>query len=180
MPLLIALLALPLIEIAGFVLVGGWLGLWATLGLVLLSAIAGVVVFQIAGRSMAARVSQAIDRQAPPMAELFHGFCLVAAAILLIIPGFFTDLAALLLLLPPLRNVLGLVLWRFAAARRRPDIRRSTVIDGEFEDITPAANRSATRPPNSAPSANPHDPPANRPLIQPNRPPNPSSPWRKD
>jgi len=180
MPLLIALLALPLIEIAGFVLVGGWLGLWPTLGLVLLSAIAGAAVFQFAGRSMAARIGQAMEREAPPMAELFHGFCFVAAAILLIIPGFFTDLAALLLLLPPLRNALGLLLWRFAAARRRPDIRRGTVIDGEFEDITPSANRSANRPPNSAPGANPHDKTAGRPLIVPNRPPNPSSPWRKD
>ena len=171
MPLMIALLALPLIEIAGFILVGNWLGLWATLGLVLLAGVAGVAVFQFAGRAMAQRVSQAIERKAPPGAELFHGFCLVAAAILLIIPGFFTDIVALLLLFPPVRAVLGLYLWRFAAARRHPGGRRDPVIDGEFEDVTPAPTKTTGRT----------ELPARRaPTIDADLPPNPSSPWRKD
>ena len=167
MPLLLALLALPLIEIAGFVLVGGWLGLWPTLGLVLLSGVAGVAVFQMAGRTMAQRVSRAIEQKAPPMADLFHGFCLVAAAILLIIPGFFTDLLALLLLFPPFRTVLGLYLWRFAAQRRRAGARPDAVIDGEFEDVTPKPAMAEL--------------PARRGLApDANLPPNPGSPWRKE
>ncbi len=171
MPLLIAILAVPLIEIAGFILVGGWLGVWPTLGLVMLSGVAGVAVFQMAGRAMALRVSQAMEQRAPPMADLFHGFCLVAAAILLIIPGFFTDLVALLLLFPPARAVLGLYLWRFAATRRSRGPRPSNVIDGDFEDVTP---KPAPKPAKT-------DQPARRtPIVDQNLPPNPSSPWRKD
>lgn len=175
MPLLILVLAMPLIEIAGFILVGGWIGVWPTLGLVLLAGVAGVAVFQMAGRAMALRVNEAMQRRGPPMAELFHGFCLVAAAILLIIPGFFTDVLALLLLFPPARAIIGLVLWRFAATRRgrrAPGKRPATVIDGDFEDVTPG------RPPDTPGKP---DLPARRiPTTDPGSPPNPASPWRKE
>lgn len=175
MPLLILILAIPLIEIAGFILVGNWLGVWPTLGLVMLAGVAGVAVFQMAGRAMALRVNEAMQRRGPPMAELFHGFCLVAAAILLIIPGFFTDLLALLLLFPPARAVIGVALWRFASTRRGrrpPGTRRDTVIDGDFEDVTPHSPTSATGK---------SDTPARRlPVADPGTPPNPTSPWRKE
>ena len=79
----------------------------------------------------------------PPVYEVFNGFCLAAAAILLIIPGFLTDIVALALLLPWVRRWLfdwlvsrsgGSEFW---INGRRVSLRsRSQTINGDFTDLT--------------------------------------------
>ncbi len=109
MPLLLIFLLLvgiPVIEIALFIEVGGWLGVWPTIGLVVLTALAGSVLLRLQGLAVLARVQASVDAGRLPLSELFDGLCLLVAGIVLLTPGFFTDAIGLLLFLPGLRTLL--------------------------------------------------------------------------
>ncbi|ESY16036.1 FxsA family protein [Mesorhizobium sp. LNJC394B00] len=99
------LLALPLLEIVGFVIVGREVGALATVGLVLASGIAGVLLLRHQGFGVMARVRAEMAGGGDPSRQLAHGAMIVVAAILLIIPGFITDIIGLLLFLPPVRDL---------------------------------------------------------------------------
>ncbi|MFC3206679.1 FxsA family protein [Aquamicrobium soli] len=103
-PLPLLLLALPLLEIAGFVIVGRQIGALATVGLVLASSVAGSLLLRRQGFGVMRRVQAELDAGHDPSRQLAHGAMIVLAALLLIIPGFITDIAALLLLLAPVRD----------------------------------------------------------------------------
>ncbi|MEN8196086.1 MAG: FxsA family protein [Pseudomonadota bacterium] len=148
MPLLIlfAFIAVPIIEIALFIELGGWLGLWPTLALVILTAVVGTALIRVQGLAVMERARVAMDRGEPPVGELFHGACLLVAGALLLTPGFLTDTLGLALLVPPIRVFIGNTLWRALAARAEPGHPDGAatppppgpgVIDGEFEDVTP-------------------------------------------
>ena len=106
-------LALPLLEIAGFVVVGRQVGALATVGLVLASSIAGALLLRHPGFSVMTRIRAEMDAGRDPSRQLAHGAMIVLAAILLIIPGFITDIIGLLLLLPPVRDLA----WRALKGR---------------------------------------------------------------
>ncbi|WP_352626710.1 FxsA family protein [Mesorhizobium sp. M0187] len=99
------LLALPLLEIVGFVIVGREVGALATVGLVLASGIAGVLLLRHQGFGVMARVRAEMAGGGDPSRQLAHGAMIVVAAVLLIIPGFITDIIGLLLFLPPVRDL---------------------------------------------------------------------------
>ncbi|SDA51259.1 FxsA family protein [Mesorhizobium qingshengii] len=99
------LLALPLLEIAGFVVVGREIGALATVGLVLASGIAGTMLLRHQGLSVMTRIRAEMDAGRDPSRQLAHGAMIVVASILLIIPGFITDIIGLLLFLPPVRDL---------------------------------------------------------------------------
>jgi len=132
-PLLIALLALPMIEIALFILVGGWIGLWPTLALVVLAAIVGGMVLRRPGLMR-------VPLRPVPGGNLLSGVMPVAeeaarllAGVLLIVPGFLSDAVAIVLLIPPLRRALISALGRRVAGRA--PAASATVIEGEFVDL---------------------------------------------
>ncbi len=101
--LLIAFIVMPIIEIAVLIQVGGWLGLWPTLALIVLTAIAGTWMLRRQGFAVLRRAQTQLERGTVPLAEVFEGFCLVIAGALLLTPGFVTDVIGGALLLPPLR-----------------------------------------------------------------------------
>ncbi|MGX5804642.1 FxsA family protein [Bradyrhizobium sp. Arg314] len=107
------LLLLPLLEIAGFVVVGREIGALATVGLVILSSVAGSLLLRHQGFGVMTRVRTEMDAGRDPSRQLAHGAMIVLAAILLIIPGFITDIFAILLLLPPVRDFA----WRLLKSR---------------------------------------------------------------
>ncbi|MDX8441817.1 FxsA family protein [Mesorhizobium australafricanum] len=107
------LLLLPLLEIAGFVIVGREIGALATVGLVILSSVAGSLLLRHQGFGVMTRVRAEMDAGRDPSRQLAHGAMIVLAAILLIIPGFITDIFAILLLLPPVRDFA----WRLLKSR---------------------------------------------------------------
>lgn len=107
------LLALPFIEIAGFVLVGEEIGVLATLALVIASGVAGAVLLRIQGFGVMTRIRNEVDAGRDPSAEVAKGVMVLVASILLIIPGFFTDIVGLLLFLPPVREFA----WRLLKRR---------------------------------------------------------------
>ncbi len=108
--LLIAFIVMPIIEIAVLIEVGGWLGLWPTLALIVLTAMAGTWMLRRQGFAVLSRAQTQLERGAVPLAEVFEGFCLVIAGALLLTPGFVTDAIGGSLLLPPLRAWLYRVL----------------------------------------------------------------------
>lgn len=126
----VALLALPLIEIAGFVVVGGRIGAPATIGLTVLTAGAGLFVARLQGADLLRRARDAFAHDEPPVAEAVEGLALAAAGLLLLAPGFASDAAGALLLVPPLR--FAAVYWLLGRLARW---RGGAVIDGEFRRV---------------------------------------------
>jgi len=110
--LLLAFIGVPLIEIALFIEVGGWIGLWPTIAIVVATAVIGTALIRQQGFSTLQRAQQEMDAQRLPVRELFDGVCLLFAGALLLTPGFFTDSLGFALLVPPLRRVLGRLVWR--------------------------------------------------------------------
>ncbi len=109
---LLWILLLPVLEIVGFIQVGDWIGAGPTIGLLVLSAVAGTLLVRRRGLATLVRAQAAASQGQAPIGAVLDGFCAVAAGILLIIPGFLTDLMGLALLVPALRRGLGR--WLFA------------------------------------------------------------------
>ena len=144
--LFILLLAVPIVEIALFIKIGGLIGLWPTIGIVIATALAGAALLRSQGLATlrSARASLAENRF--PLDQVFDGLCLAVAGALLLTPGFFTDAVGLLLFVPPLRAALRRRIAAYVAARAEIEIhaagasadsRAGPVIDGEYRDVSP-------------------------------------------
>jgi len=133
------LFLLPLGEIAGFVVVGKAIGVWATLALVLLSAILGATLLRIQGIGILQRISAESQKGGDPGREMVHGAMIVVAAFLLLLPGFISDIFGLLLFIPAVRDIA----WTY--------LRRRIIVFGSSSAFRsgPAAGRSS--PPRSGP-----------------------------
>ena len=107
------LLALPFLEIAGFVVVGQQIGLFYTLALVVAAGVLGAVLLRVQGFGVMTRVRRELDAGGDPSRELAHGAMILLGGVLLLIPGFITDIIGLLLFLPPERDAA----WRFLRSR---------------------------------------------------------------
>jgi UPF0716 protein FxsA len=100
----VVLLAWVLIEIAGFVIVGRAVGVAATLGLVVLAAIAGIVLLRGQGFGVMRRIREDVTAGVMPGAALADGAMILLAGLLLFIPGFVSDVFGLLLFVPAVRR----------------------------------------------------------------------------
>ena len=125
--LLAALIGVPLIEIGLFIEIGGFIGLWPTLALVVLTAAIGSWQLRAQGLATLARGRQQLDRGQLPTRELFDGFCLVIAGALLLTPGFMTDAVGLALFVPGFRDMLR----RYLAGRMGAATETHVWVDGE-------------------------------------------------
>ena len=127
---ILAFVVLPVIEIALFVVIGGAIGLWLTLGIIFGTGFLGVNLLQR---------QRAVPRDKQAVIAVGHQVLIVLAAICLILPGFLTDIIGLLLLIRPVRSVLiGLislkVLTTFGSFAQRSD---DSIVDAEYTDVTP-------------------------------------------
>lgn len=104
--LFVIFIAMPLLEIAGFVLVGNAVGLWATLGGVLLSGLAGALILRWQGLSLLNEMRSTMGRGQVPARAIADAMMVALAGLLLLIPGYFSDLVGLLLLVPPVRGAI--------------------------------------------------------------------------
>ena len=84
----IALIALPLLEIATFVAVGSQIGVLATVGLVILTTVLGGALLRIQGFGVLGRIREEVEAGRTPGRELAHGVMIVLAGVLLLLPGF--------------------------------------------------------------------------------------------
>ncbi len=126
------LLAWSLVEIGLFVLIGGAIGVRATRGVVLASGVLGVMVLRQAGPAQRMRVLRVEDLAGPLAHSVLRGL----AGVLLILPGFLTDILGLCLLLPGVRAVIiGRMVRRFRGAAFRAGYRPGDVVDGEAVEV---------------------------------------------
>lgn len=104
--LFLLFLLVPLIEIALFIQVGGWIGLWPTLAIVVATAIAGTVLVRSQGAQALDRLRRSFNDLEDPTDPLAHGAMILFSGALLLTPGFFTDAVGFALLVPGVRNFL--------------------------------------------------------------------------
>ena len=103
--LFLAFLLVPLIEIALFIQVGGWIGLWPTLAIVVLTAVAGTMLVRSQGAQALAQLRTSFETLHDPTEPLAHGAMILFSGALLLTPGFFTDAVGFALLIPAVRNL---------------------------------------------------------------------------
>lgn len=149
-----AFLLVPLIEIALFIQVGGLIGLWPTLGVVIVTAILGTYMVKAQGRLAMNNLRQSFNRLEDPGEPLAHGAMILLSGALLLTPGFFTDAVGFALLVPAVR--VGVFRWlrsrvSVSSFQMGPDPRqpgqpgepaqdspqdaRPDVIEGEFTEV---------------------------------------------
>ena len=141
MRLLIAFIAVPLIEIGLFIQVGDAIGLWPTLLIVLLTAIVGTALVRSQGTQVLRKLQGSFQAMKDPTEPLAHGAMILFAGALLLTPGFFTDAFGFLLLFLPFRNLITKMIrsklksadMKFSPHETGPD---NTVIDAEYTDIS--------------------------------------------
>ena len=129
---LLLLLSIPLIEIYLFIKVGSYLGAFNTISLILITSIIGVIYARYEGfNTLKSGMSQLIKNQLP-IYEIVSGAALAFAALLLILPGFATDILGLLLIFPPTRKLLFKKVTNKYSNKNK---KKQDFINGEFEDI---------------------------------------------
>ena len=106
-------LAVPLIEIAFFVLVGNAIGLWPTLAGVLVTAVAGSLILRWQGLALFNEIRSTMGQGRLPARALADAMMVAIAGVMLLLPGYFSDLIGILLLIPPVRTLI----YRFLASR---------------------------------------------------------------
>lgn len=133
-------LLVPIIEIVLFVVIGGEIGVLATLAWLFLAGMAGMALIRYQGTQAAMDIQQSLQQLREPSTPVAQRSLLMVAGILLIIPGFFTDFLAVLLLIPGVRNlILRQIAARAGASRvsfgfpgTESRYRDAGVIDGEY------------------------------------------------
>ena len=104
--LFLIFVGVPILEIARFIQVGDVIGLWPTLAIVILTALAGTVLMRLQGLHALSRLKQSLATGGDPVGPIAHGALILVAGVLLLTPGFFTDAVGLSLLVPPVRETL--------------------------------------------------------------------------
>ena len=108
---LIALIGVPIAEIAVLISVGGQIGVIATIALILITAIAGVFLLRLQGLQILMQAQEAMAQNRLPLDSVIHGLFLLIAGAFLLTPGFITDALGFLLLVPPLRLLIARWIW---------------------------------------------------------------------
>ena len=129
---LITLILIPILEIFLFIKIGGQIGAFNTISLIFITAIIGVFYARYEGlNTLRTGLNQLIKNEIPAY-EMISGAAIAFAAILLIIPGFATDLIGFLLIFPLTRKLLfGKLIKNFKDETKI----KKPYIEGEFEDI---------------------------------------------
>lgn len=142
--LLIAFVAVPLIEITLFIQVGGAIGLGWTLAIVIFTAFLGTWLVRTQGAIALAQLRSSFSDMRDPTEPLVHGAMILFAGTLLLTPGFFTDAVGFSLLIPQVRQA------AYKAIRARVNVQsfgtpsrgptqtptHGDVIDGEYHEIS--------------------------------------------
>ena len=129
--LLLLIISIPLIEIYLFIKIGSQIGAFNTISLILITAFIGVIYARYEGfNTLKSGMSQLVKNELP-IYEIISGAALTFAALLLILPGFATDLMGLLIIFPPTRKLL---LKKVSVKYSKNNQTKQDFINGEFED----------------------------------------------
>ena len=129
---LIAFILVPVVEIYLFIKIGSQIGAFNTISLIFITAIIGVIYARYEGLNTLRSGFSQLIRNETPIYEIISGAAITFAALLLIIPGFATDLLGFLLILPLTRK---LFFGKFMKKFKNETKIKKPYIEGEFEDI---------------------------------------------
>ncbi len=130
--ILICIIGLIIIEIYLFISIGSEIGAFTTILLIFLTAIIGVYYARYEGIKTLKSGFVQLSKNEPPSYEILSGAGIAFAALLLIIPGFLTDLIGFLLIFPFTRKIM---FKKFLNNQKKNKKQKNNFIDGEFEDI---------------------------------------------
>ena len=155
--LLLLFILIPLLEIWLFILLGGFIGVYPTLFIILLTAILGTVLVKTQGINVLKEIQSKFNGLENPTEPIAHGAMILFAGALLLTPGFFTDTVGFLLLLPRvrkatffwLRNKINLVKYppferSSSPKNKHSDIEVTDYKEVEPEEKSPWTNKSKT------------------------------------
>ena len=129
--ILLLIIGIPLIEIYLFIKIGSKIGAFNTISLILITAVLGIYYARYEGlNTLKSGMSRIINNKLP-LYEILSGATLAFASLLLIFPGFATDIMGLLLIFPPTRKLL----FNFLSKKFPKENKKKDFIDGDFEDI---------------------------------------------
>ncbi len=134
MPVLLLLLLAVVAEITVMVTVGNLLGILPTIGLLIAATLLGVVLMRREGTRAFAALQQAVFARRAPQRELVDGMLIAAAGVLIVLPGFLSDVLAIFLLLPPTRALVRSRIVRRAERAVANGMRQSFVVDSMVVD----------------------------------------------
>ena len=129
---LLSIILVPIIEIYLFIKIGGHIGAFNTILLIFITAITGIFYARYEGlNTLRSGFSQLIKNETPAY-EIISGAAIAFGALLLIIPGFATDLVGFLIIFPLTRKLLfGKITSKF----KNKEAKKNNFIEGEYEDI---------------------------------------------
>ena len=129
--LLLLIIGIPIIEIYLFIKVGSQIGAFNTISLIFITAFLGIVYARYEGfNTLKSGMAQIIKNQSP-VYEIISGAALAFAALLLILPGFATDLFGLMTIFPPTRKLF----LKRVSTKQKTNNTKQDYINGEYEDI---------------------------------------------
>ncbi len=129
---LVAIILVPVIEIFLFIKIGAEIGAFSTISLIFITAILGIIYARYEGlNTLKSGFNQLVKNELPAY-EIISGAAIAFAALLLIIPGFATDVIGFILIIPFTRK---LILKNFSSKFKVKEKTNRNFIDGEYEDI---------------------------------------------
>lgn len=130
--ILLAFVLVPIVEIGIFIEFGGWIGLWPTLGIILCTAVIGSVLLRQQGYRTFERAKIRLQQNQAPLSEIFDVLCLFASGLLLLTPGFMTDIFGGVLLIPFIRARIRQII-----TKQKESDTRGPIIEGEYQRLPP-------------------------------------------
>ena len=132
---IILILGIPLIEIYLFIKVGSEIGALNTILLILTTAIVGIWYARYEGfNTLRSGMSQLVKNELP-LYEIVSGAAIAFAALLLILPGFATDIIGILLVFPVTRKIIISKYSKKNTSKKKDNDKGKNYIEGEYEDI---------------------------------------------
>ena len=129
--ILLIIIGIPIIDIYLFIKIGSEIGAFNTILLVFVTAFFGIIYARYEGFNTLKSGMSQIVRNELPIYEIVSGAALAFAALLLILPGFATDILGLLIIFPPTRKLI----FKKVSTKQETNNTKQDYINGEYEDI---------------------------------------------
>ena len=129
---ILSIILVPIVEIYLFIKIGAKIGAFNTILLIFITAITGIIYARYEGLNTLRSAYSQMIKQETPAYEIISGAAIAFAALLLIIPGFATDIFGFLIIFPITRK---LIFGKISKKIKKKQSNKNDFIDGEFEDI---------------------------------------------
>jgi len=130
--ILLIIILIPIIEIYFLIKIGSQIGALSTIALIFTTAIVGIYYAKYEGLNTLKSGFVQLNKNISPTYEMISGAAIALAALLLIIPGFVTDILGFLIIFPISRKI---IFYQFIKKFNQKKTKKNNFIDGEFEDI---------------------------------------------